>query len=64
MDHSQLDTFIIESRIIDSGDSIFDYDYLREYESQIEKATASVLGTRAKQIYIRKTKIHLIGMSL
>ena len=29
-------------RIVDSGESIFDYEYLCEYEARIEKALAVV----------------------
>jgi hypothetical protein len=39
-------------RIIGSGESIFDYKYLRKFESKIEKATTILHWTSAETIYI------------
>jgi hypothetical protein len=44
-------TNLTTPHIVDSQESIFDYEYLCEFESKIEKATPIVLGTCGEPIY-------------
>jgi hypothetical protein len=41
-------------RIVDSGESILDYEHIREFESKIGKAIEVVYGTYAEPTYIKK----------
>jgi hypothetical protein len=47
---------LVPPGIVDSGESIFDYEHLRKCECKIKKATAIVPGTCAYPTYLKKSK--------
>jgi len=47
-----------------SGESFFDYEYLREFEVKTGTARNIVYGTYAEPIYAKPQKIRLVAMSL
>jgi hypothetical protein len=48
----------------DSGESIFDYEYLREFEAKIEKKVSGIVyGTYGEVLHQNIKKINLIAMS-
>ncbi len=47
-----------------AGESIFDCEYLREFDAEIEKARTVLQRIYAELIYIKNIKIDLIAMSL
>jgi hypothetical protein len=53
--------FLATSHIVDSGESIFDNEYFREFDAKIEKALS---GTYAELINTRNIKTGIIVMPL
>jgi hypothetical protein len=50
--------------IFDSGESIFNYEYLRKFEANIPKALTVVQGTCTKLVCVKKRKNRHIAMSV
>ncbi len=50
--------------IFDSGESIFNYEYLRKFEANIATASTVVQGTCTKLLMKKNRKIRLIAMSV
>ena len=51
-------------RIIESGESIFEYEYLREFKFEIRKNLWAVYGTYAEPKYSKNWKKGLVGIFL
>ncbi len=61
----QQDVELATPRIICIGESIFDYKYLRKFESKIQKGNGNcALDQCWNHLYIKNLKTHLMGMSL
>jgi hypothetical protein len=50
--------------IFDSGESIFNYEYLRKFEANIAKALTVVQGSCTELISEKNRKIRIIAMSV
>jgi hypothetical protein len=57
-------TILTTLRIVDSRESIFDYKYLLELESNIERLQQLCKGPKRKRLILKYRKTLLVVMSL